>query len=69
MRTAEWPFPMETTSTWETVTEGSTKMTLRNRGVPVGLSRLVAPFMARAVRSANRNDLVALKALLESNAV
>jgi hypothetical protein len=69
MRTAEGPFPMETTYTWETVTEGSTKMTLRNRGVPVGLSRLVAPFMARAVRSANRNDLVALKALLESNAV
>ena len=68
MRTAEGPFPMETTYTWETVTDGSTKMTLRNRGIPVGFSRLVAPFMARAVRSANRKDLAALKALLESEA-
>jgi uncharacterized membrane protein len=69
MRTAEGPFPMETTYTWETVTDGSTKMTLRNRGIPVGFSRLVAPFMARAVRSANRKDLAALKTLLESGAI
>jgi hypothetical protein len=41
-------------------------MTLRNRGTSTGFSWLVAPFMARAVRSANRKDLVALKTLLES---
>jgi uncharacterized membrane protein len=66
MRTAEGPFPMETTSTWETTADGGTRMTLRNRGTPTGFSRLVAPFMARAVRSANRKDLAALKKLLET---
>ncbi len=66
MRTAQGPFPMETTYTWETTAEGGTRMTLRNRGMPKGFSRLVAPFMARAVRSANRKDLAVLKALLET---
>ena len=66
MRTAEGPFPMETTYTWETTADGGTRMTLRNRGTPTGFSKLVAPFMARAVRSANRKDLAALKKLLEA---
>jgi len=67
MRTAEGPFPMETTYTWETTADGSARMTLRNRGTPVGFSKLVAPFMARAVRNANRKDLAALKKLLETH--
>ena len=66
MRTAEGPFPMETTYTWETTADGSTRMTLRNQGKPEGFSRLVAPFMAGAVRRANRKDLAALKRLLET---
>jgi hypothetical protein len=41
-------------------------MTLRHRGDPAGFSRLVAPFMASAVRRANRNDPAALKARLEA---
>ena len=39
-------------------------MTLRNRGEPSGFSRLVAPFMAGAVRKANRKDLARLRAVL-----
>ena len=65
MRTAEGPFPMETTYTWESTSEGHTRMMLRNRGTPSGFSRLVAPFMAMAVRRANRNDLALLKTVLE----
>ncbi|MEO7728972.1 MAG: SRPBCC family protein [Burkholderiales bacterium] len=65
MRTAEGPFPMETTYTWESMPENGTRMTLRNRGTPAGFSRIVAPFMAIAMRRANRNDLSRLKALLE----
>jgi uncharacterized protein YndB with AHSA1/START domain len=65
MRTAEGPFPMETTYTWESVGETSTRMTLRNRGEPSGFSKVSAPLMAAAMRRANRKDLARLKALLE----
>ncbi|MBM3945398.1 MAG: ATPase [SAR202 cluster bacterium] len=68
MRTAEGPFPMETTYTWEQTGGTATRMTLRNRGEPKGFSKLVAPFMAGAMRRANRNDLARLKSLLESSA-
>lgn len=65
MRTAEGPFPMETTYTWESVTDDVTRMTLRNRGEPTGFSRVVAPLMAVAMRRANQSDLRQLKGLLE----
>jgi uncharacterized membrane protein len=65
MRTAEGPFAMETTYTWTSMPDGRTVMTLRNRGTPTGFSALVAPFMARAIRSANRKDLALLKERLE----
>lgn len=65
MRTAQGPFPMETTYTFEDAPGGGTRMTLRNRGEPRGFSKLVAPMMASAMRSANQKDLARLKELLE----
>jgi len=66
MRTAQGPFPMETTYTWAPVGDGSTRMMLRNRGEPAGFSRLATPLMAPAMRRANRKDLARLRQLLEA---
>src|SRR5204863_4303439 len=60
MSTADGPFPMETTYTWSD-SSGGTRMTLRNRGLPHGFSKLAAPMMAKAMRRANRKDLQRLK--------
>jgi uncharacterized membrane protein len=67
MRTAEGPFPMETTYTWESAGDSKTRMTLQNRGEPAGFSKLAAPFMAAAMRRANQKDLRRLKSLLEAS--
>jgi uncharacterized protein YndB with AHSA1/START domain len=67
MSTAQGPFPMETTYTWESAGESGTRLTLRNRGEPSGFSKMAAPLMAGAMRRANTKDLARLKALLESD--
>ena len=67
MRTAQGPFPMETTYTWDPATETSTRMTLRNRGEPTGFSKVLAPFMAMAMRRANRRDLARLAWVLDAH--
>ncbi|MBD8869563.1 SRPBCC family protein [Nocardioides donggukensis] len=63
MRTAEGPFPMQTTYTWEPV-PGGTRMTLRNTGEPAGFSKVAAPVMAAAMRRATTKDLRRLSAVL-----
>ncbi|MEH0844913.1 SRPBCC family protein [Micromonospora sp. CPCC 205711] len=65
MRTAQGPFPMETTYRWEPQGAGRTRMILRNRGEPSGFAAVAAPVLAAAMRRANRKDLATLKALLE----
>ena len=65
MSTAQGPFPMETTYTWEDAHEGATRMALRNRGEPAGFKRLAAPLLARAMRRADHKDLRRLKQILE----
>lgn len=67
MRTAEGPFPMETTYTFEETRDGYTRMTLRNHGEPSGVSKLMAPMITAAMRSANEKDLEKLKAILEGH--
>jgi uncharacterized protein YndB with AHSA1/START domain len=65
MRTAQGPFPMETSYTWDLTPEGDTLMVMRNRGTPAGFSTLAAPLMAFAMRRANKKDLARLRTILE----
>ena len=65
MRTAEGPFPMETTYTWRAAGEG-TLMTLRNTGRPSGFARTAAPVMSAAMRRATTKDLERLAGILEA---
>ncbi|MHA7155619.1 SRPBCC family protein [Arthrobacter sp. TMN-50] len=65
MRTAEGPFPMETSYRYESLADGATQVTLRNRGTPNGFSRLASPLIRIAMRHATQKDLKALKQSLE----
>jgi uncharacterized membrane protein len=66
MRTADGPFPMETTYVWVDGPGDTTIMALRNRGQPAGFSSIAAPMMAAGIRRNNRGDLRRLKQVLEN---
>ncbi len=66
MRTSDGPFPMKTTYSWQAIDDKTTRMKLRNQGIPTGFSKLFAPFMSLMIRKANKKDLRRLNALLES---
>jgi uncharacterized membrane protein len=66
MRTAQGPFPMETTYEWEDAPAGATLMRLRNRGEPAGFSRIATPMMSLAIKRATAKDLQRLKGILEA---
>ncbi len=56
---------METIYTWEAISENQTRMTLRNKGIPSGFSKVFTPVMSKMMEKANNKDLKKIKEILE----
>ena len=65
MRTAEGPFPMETTYTWTAASPTANAHDPAQPRRARRFSKAMAPLMAPAMRRANRKDLAKLKSILE----
>jgi uncharacterized membrane protein len=65
MGTADGPFAMETTYTFEDAPGGATRVRLRNRGQPSGFAKMLSSVMTAAMRRENTKDLDRLKEHLE----
>ena len=66
MRTAQGPFPMETTYTWAGRWRGPDPHDAAQPRRAGRVLTVAAPFMAPAMRRANRKDLRRLKGVLEA---
>ena len=66
MSTTSGPFPMTTTYSFEDLATGTTRMTMRNHGLPSGFGALAAPVLRRAMQRAMAKDLRRLTRLLEA---
>lgn len=67
MKTFDGPFPMETTYTWDKISEDKTRMMLNNKGKPRGFSLLFTPLMSFFMKKVNQKDLKTLKYILEQH--
>jgi len=66
MRTTKGPFPMQTTYTWTSIDNMTTKMSLHNQGNPTGFSKIFAPIMTTKMKKANTKDLINIKKILKN---
>ena len=67
MKTADSPFPMETTYTFNVKNADITLMSISNKGNPSGFYQLFEPFMSFMMKRANKKDLKMVKFILEKN--
>jgi hypothetical protein len=58
---------MEMSYVWESTAEGGTRMTVRGRGTPTGLSFLLVPMITAEFRRMNEKSLCRLKKRLEGS--